>query len=140
MYEVPTRIKGAVDSIMAECTQHIQTLLGNHVVPKLIIVSANANTSTIMALVCDEFGITEEELKSSTKKQEVVEARFAFVYLCNLYTEECPDVLMAMVNKTRTTFYHMIDAVERRLFTKDEYFCTRFNKINQLIKNENKAN
>lgn len=78
-----------------------------------------ARLNKVARVICDYFDISLSELKSATRKREIVLARHYFFYLCMRYTKTSPAKIgFYCGGRDRTTIYNGETAIENLKFTK----------------------
>ncbi len=89
----------------------------------------------VIKMVCEHFGITEEEIKSSKKNANIAYPRQIAMYICYHYVEDITykSIGAALGNRDHTTIMHGIKVINKDLSTKQE---TKLN-VETLIKKIN---
>ena len=70
---------------------------------------------TIKRLVCKEFNVTEKDIVSNSRKQNIVRPRQVAMYLARRYTDSPLQVIGKSFNRYHATALHSIGAVEKEI-------------------------
>ena len=102
---------------------------------KNIVNNNNSNLITpdkILDVVCEEFGVSPDDIKSSRRNQELVYPRHVFMYLCRIIIDMTyEEIAKFLLRKDHTTIMHGYRKVKEEINNNPEFE----NRIN-LIKNK----
>lgn len=68
---------------------------------------------SIKRLICNEFGVSEVELLSTSRKAKLVHPRQMAIYLSRKYTDQSIKTIGKSFNRYHATAIHSINAVEK---------------------------
>ena len=75
-------------------------------------------SQTIIHVVCDQFGVREEDVFSSKRHAEIITPRHMIMYLCRKYLDmPFKDIAELMKKKDHSTIIHACDKLEEELLT-----------------------
>ncbi len=75
----------------------------------------NVTIDTIKRLICNEFGISESELVSTSRKNKIVYPRQVAIYLSRKYTDQPIKTIGKSFNRYHATAIHSINSVEKAI-------------------------
>lgn len=85
----------------------------------------------ILKLICTTTAIREELVKSNTRKEEVVNARFLFFHFANRYSNSDYKQISKYVNRSDKTYFYALKMVQQyRKYDRD------FKAIYETINNQ----
>lgn len=76
---------------------------------------------TIKRLVCKEFNVTEKDIVSNSRKQNIVRPRQVAMYLARRYTDSPLQVIGKSFNRYHATALHSIGAVEKEIMNNGSF-------------------
>lgn len=108
-------------------------LVGLNNTDELIFTKRNTPTETIVELICDEFGITREQLFRLTRVPRIVWARMACVFLLRKYTKmSLPEIAKIFKYKHHASVLHAMRWSENSSET-DPYIRASIRRIELKI-------
>ena len=72
----------------------------------------------ILDHICQTFDISNDDIKSKSREQNIVNARYVYFYFASKYTFKSAIIIAKLVNKGRTSVYHAIQESENKYNTK----------------------
>lgn len=87
----------------------------------------------LMELVCQEFEVTEEEMKGKGKTQWLSDARMAYVVIARFHFKISTIAIGQKLNREHTTILHLINRMADREFLKHPVVA-RIKRIEKLFK------
>jgi len=104
---------------------------------ELIAIAKENNVGGIKGIVCEYYGIAEEQINSKTRKREVVQARQIVMYFLNLCTRMSLEQIGMMFKVGHHVFDHatVLSAVRtvRGLNQVDKAFKIEFAEIREKV-------
>lgn len=91
----------------------IDLVLAESVVKNIVRQRKNITIDVIKKLVCKYYGISMDEIVSSSRKQSIVRPRQIAIYLARIYTDSPLQTIGKSFNRYHATALHSINAVER---------------------------
>ena len=95
--------------------QQIVSLSIHKVLSQYADVECGPDFDAIVRLVCESFGLTQKQLASPSRRQELVLARNTIYYLARKHTEMSLAEIGSRFNRRHTTVIKGISSVEREL-------------------------
>jgi hypothetical protein len=123
--EIPPMSKPAVNSFLRECTENIAAILNrDDIVISLIISEKQSTPDYIMQIVCEKFGVTENQIKTKDRHRFVVSARMTYCYLIRRFAAMSYAKIGDMIGgRDHTTVLHSIRTITDLLYIKDYMVC-----------------
>ncbi|MBF0412646.1 MAG: chromosomal replication initiator protein DnaA [Desulfamplus sp.] len=90
---------------------------------------------SIKRLICTEFGISEDDLISTSRKAKLVHPRQMAIYLSRKYTDQPIKTIGKSFNRYHATAIHSINAVEKAIQQQGS-LCEQLNYLYKKIENE----
>ena len=94
---------------------NLNTELALEVLSQYADVECGPDFDAIVRLVCESFGLTQKQLASPSRRQELVLARNTIYYLARKHTEMSLAEIGSRFNRRHTTVIKGISSVEREL-------------------------
>jgi len=94
--------------------------LARSVVENLAVTQKSITIGAIKKVVCTEFGISETEIASSSRKRAVVRPRQIAMFLARRYTKQSIQSIGKSFNRYHATVIHSINNVEKDLKVKSD--------------------
>ncbi len=94
--------------------------LARSVVENLAVTQKSITIGSIKKVVCSEFGISEAEIASSSRKKAVVRPRQIAMFLARRYTKQSIQSIGKSFNRYHATVIHSINNVENELKVKSD--------------------
>jgi chromosomal replication initiator protein len=83
--DLPKELLPAADKIISDAERLLSDLIGT---PVKLVVNLNPteiNETMFQTLICDHFNVSWAKVKSTSRKDEYVQARFVYCYLCKVH-------------------------------------------------------
>lgn len=136
-------LEGAFNQIInisrIENTDHITLDTAEKALKNIINQNQNEliTPDYILNVVCEEFGVSPEDMRSSRRNQEIVTPRHIFMYLCRQIIDMTyEDIAKYLMKKDHTTVIHGYKRVKEDLL-KDPEYANRINNIKVKISPQN---
>jgi chromosomal replication initiator protein len=133
-------LEGTIISLLAQSTLNEQTInleLARKIVSNLVgspeAVAEKHNIQNIIRTVCSYFNVSADQIQSSSRKREIVQARQTAMYFANKLTDETLTTIGSSIGKrnhatvlhacktvgdlieTDKQFRHFIEEIEQKL-------------------------
>ena len=109
-----------VQSLLNECTEHINALLNNKVIITLRVSPAEIDEELIREKVCESFELSWKDIYSHRRDRHTSNARMCYCYLLRTYLNLSYTVIGKMVNRDHSTIMHEVRKIAGYLTVKDE--------------------
>ncbi len=94
--------------------------LAKSVVKNIAITRKTITVGSIKKVVCREFGISEKEIESNSRKREVVRPRQIAMFLARRHTRQSIQSIGRSFNRYHATVIHSINNIEKEIKVKGE--------------------
>ncbi|HMA67362.1 MAG TPA: chromosomal replication initiator protein DnaA [Desulfosalsimonadaceae bacterium] len=94
--------------------------LARSVVENLAVAQKSITIEAIKKLVCNEFGISEAEITSSSRKKAIVRPRQIAMFLARRHTKQSIQSIGRSFNRYHATVIHSINTVENEIKVKKD--------------------
>ena len=78
------------------------------------------NLVLILQCVCSYFAITENQIKSTSRRADIVKIRHIFFYLCFEYSDFSMVKIGLFLNRNHATVIHAVKRIKRERFMYDD--------------------
>jgi chromosomal replication initiator protein len=130
-------LEGTIISLIAQSTLNQRTInleLAKKVVSNLVGESEEKqNIQSILDTVCQYFGVTSDQMQSSSRKREIVQARQIAMYFASKLTEETLTTIGTTIGKrNHATVLHACKTVSDLIDT-DKHFRHSIEELEQKL-------
>jgi chromosomal replication initiator protein len=132
--QVDVELLPAINHIIFNTEQLLKRVIGTDVRLKIRILNDEVNEAFLQTLVCEEFNVTWAELISKSRKQELVDARQVYWWLCRKYTSATLKKLADDFKKLdHTTVINGINKINAMIDSKDNTILPKIKEIERNI-------
>ncbi len=95
--------------------------------------SVKVTAKKILSIVSKRYGITQDEIKGKSRRQNIALARHVSCYFMRKYTDMSLPAIGSLLGRDHTTVINSIETVEKRI-ENDKLFSDELNQISREIK------
>lgn len=123
MNNIPTHLQPVVRSLLKECEEGIKAVLGENIHLSFIMQLREMSEEYIAMLIEERYAVGISDIKSRSRKQHIVDARYAYCYLVRKFCNKTYNAIGNSLNRDHTSVIIAVKKVDCFLSINDDVTC-----------------